>query len=232
MNDPIYFSMLKSGRRIEQLGIQERTSYCSPMNKHRADRLTKVIEHFGWNIKELTMSRIKLPQNIIELLNFMPNLQNIKMKEISLRSFHDRMLTPAIDVENEPLNLMKLESIEVLTCNEFVLNIFKKLPAGVLAKINVVYNHNWWDNLYDDLEPPVKLFEFQHNIKEMMISGSFAKFINFAQMKLTTLILNRSEEADLVQVLQGQDELRNCTIDSINDGDLEFICDNWNLWKF
>lgn len=122
------------------------------LNEKQADRLTQLIKHFGWNIKELTLSDMELPKNIIELLNFMPNLENIDINYVCLPNPD---LDP--DVESNSLNLSKLETIKALLCDKFVLNIFKKLPPGVLRKVEILYEEEV-DAVYD---PSIQLFEFQ-----------------------------------------------------------------------
>ena len=210
--------MLKSKRRIKDLKLEE-----GVLTKEQANRLTQIIHHFGFYIKQFELNDVQLPENIIDLLNSMP-----KLKKIILFAVHQSV--PKIDVETNPLNLTKLEEIQAECYDEMTLNIFKNLTPGVLKK--VIINHLLNDNdfyevsyRYVSKNPDMKVFPNQFNIKEMMIDNIFSEFIDINQMKLLSLEIHRLpyNEIKLEKVLKSQHELKSLTINNFNYGDMAII---------
>jgi hypothetical protein len=72
---------------------------------------------------------IELPANSVELLNFMPNLKEIKFWSIT--KFNSGTIAGG------ELKLLKLKKIESYKCSPETLQIFNKLPPGVLQELHI-----------------------------------------------------------------------------------------------
>lgn len=93
-DDEHFESMMNSQRRIDDLEV----SAADLNNNH----LSKLLQHFGKDVKHVKFSSNRLPSNIIELLNLMPKLEKISLHLMKTDGSFFR----------SNLNLRKLKTVE------------------------------------------------------------------------------------------------------------------------
>lgn len=150
-----------------------------------------------------------LPESIIDLLNLMPKLEKICLEQV---------ITPwqGIDLENSPLQLTKLQTIESSNCSILTLNIFKRLPANVLKTIQIV-------KLLPLRIVHFKLFVNQHEIRELKVDESSINLLDLKLIKLTTLKLC-SPVSNLEAIVNVQPVIKTLIVKNLDDGELRIIC--------
>lgn len=182
------------------------------MEISRFEQLTQVVCRFGNSLKGLSINEIVLPSNFIELLNLMPNLEEIEMQHIGVEE----------TVFKGNLQLHKLKKIETLGCGQENLNLFNSLPSGVLRELNLgspypTYASNDYVN---------KLFSNQHNIKKITTPCEFINFFESKQAKFKEIEVERNyiPDDDIQNFLLGQDEVEKLKINYIDEIIVNLIC--------
>jgi hypothetical protein len=209
-NGDTFRSLMKSNRRFNRLHIWNDIG----ISGLRLERLGKVLQRFGNDIKEADIKGIGFPPNIVALLNFMPKLEKINLYMINV---HENTV-----VDEGELKLHKLKKFESNLCSLDALQIFNQLPTGVLEEISL---KDCLDPMSGQNEAEVipKLFVNQRNIKKVTTSLKCAVFLDWSQIKLKSLRIDDYDHLGskelLEKVLTGQDEMEK----------LYFYCDNPSL---
>jgi hypothetical protein len=86
--------------------------------------LSKVLTQLGIHLTHLTLKKVRVSVNILNLCQLMPNLKKISMINVE---FPDGKLLKPIK-----LKLCKLIQVKIEIRDERVLEIFNELPAGNL----------------------------------------------------------------------------------------------------
>lgn len=179
--------------------------------------MTKLIElahKFGEDVEVAQLCCLLLTNEIIKMLNLMPKLRKIIFQNIGKSDKEN--------FDQISLNLHKLEEIESTDCSEFLL-LLNTLPPGVVKKVAI------YSSFYRNM-PSGTLFENQFNIKEIVADQHFVELINLSQMKLTML------KSDYIHGLKdkmiGQNQLKSLEVQSLEEGDLEFICREFSSLEY
>lgn len=203
-------SILKSRRRITRFAIFGNED----MTYQHISALTEITMRFGKDVTQLEIRNLQVSRDVIELLNLMPKLEKILVLQMSNPNHK-------IHMESTQIGLFKLKEIDIQRSSECVLNILKRLPEGVLQKVELkdLYpdTHN-----SDDLGS-IKLLEFQHNIDIMRISARIAELISFKKMKLTSLEVY-DQIKNIENIIEGQCKLKKLSVGFLKMGHLEMIC--------
>lgn len=218
-NDELFDSMMKSNRRVNSLIIKDDREYSCyyAMSRSSFRRLSRIIGRFGNNIRELQISNIAVPANIIKILNLMPNLEQIEIFDLDNND---------VKLIKGELKLTKLKKLKVSHCRPDILNIFDNLPEGVLQELSLIDS----PQPYNDNPMPEykKIFTNQHNIKKMTAHDEYIDLIEWNQIKLQEISLSlrrRNSTMDIKKVIKGQDKVENYKSSGyINVSFLNLIC--------
>lgn len=206
--EEIFESMIISERRINRLCIS--CPYKFDNDKH----FMEIVEHFGRDIKQLDMSRVQVNHNFLDFLNLMPNLVKINLNNVN----------GDVSLNELKLKLNKLKEVQSSECPAEILEVFNALPPGVLEKVELMWYPSEENDFHENhLLSDINLFKNQQNIKEIT-AHSYLNFINFKQLKLTSLLYEDFSSFRLQEQMQGQNKLTSLSSHSFQDGDLKFIC--------
>jgi hypothetical protein len=206
-DDKVFSSIMHSKRRFESLAIIRRIfDESGELRNVCLERLTQVIERFGKDIKELFISCIELPLNLVKLLNNMPKLEKIKFASI---------VSNSNKIADGEVKLHKLKKFESYECSADVLRIFNNLPPGVLRELHL-------ERTDFNSDQVIQLFSNQHNITKIKADKNLARSFDWSQVKLKWLTVCDVE--DLTNILKGQNELEYFGGGKVNEASLKMIC--------
>jgi hypothetical protein len=166
-DEVIFNSMMNSKRRIRVFKMKH---FMCDWMAYNFERLPQVIEYFGNNVQELELENILVPMSELSALSFMPHIEKISLKLVSAT------------LENFNVDFRKLEELEIIDCDQEVIEIFNHLPDDVLYKLTL-------KKISNDGHTKTKYFENQRCIKELQTDFDSINFINIQQMKLKRLQL-------------------------------------------
>jgi hypothetical protein len=175
--------------------------------KSSLERLTKIIERFGKDIKKMKVIGIKLPYKFVELLNLMGNLEDL---EISYVGEFERNFVKG------KMELPKLKKVYSHRCQPEILRIFDSLSPGVLQEIFYSVPNTRYGRVFEKLFQKQKLFRNQPNVKKITVFGRFVDFFDWKQAKLKEISINVTEASVMKKVFEGQDELEDLDVDDLN----------------
>jgi hypothetical protein len=205
-DDRTFRSIMKSSRRFNRLKMSDDSDDRPDAVKVlRLKRLAKVLQRFGNDIKEVDFGSIEFPPNIVDLLNFMPNLKKIRLEGIYY--YEDTIINKG------ELKLHKLKQFESHYCGHKVLQIFNQLPSGVLQEILLGEIRDLNTNsTKQETDVIPKLFINQHNIKKVNTSLQYTGFLDWSGTKIKLLCTSPDHDEQhtkelLVRLLTGQDEM-------------------------
>jgi hypothetical protein len=203
-DDAVFNSIMSSNCRLKFIKIT--VDYIFELNQLQTNRLWQIIEKFGKDVKGFEMSGKVPVQNIIQLLNLMPNLKIVELSSI-FKSVREIFI-------NGKLELHKLRIVKCHNVSASAIEIFDQLPADVLEEIELVNS----DPSYNR-----KLFPNQRNIEKIKTDKRFASLIDLKCLKLKSLEFFALKGFDYILV--GQDQMKSFTGDNMNQKSLKAICD-------
>jgi F-box-like len=197
-DDKSFNSVINSNRRFHSLVIfQIEKRDRVKLTETRRIRLKQIFQRFGQDVKSVELNNFKLPSNIIELLNLMPNLKIILLERIRRN--------PNETIIERKMELKKLEKIFCKLIDEEAIRIFDQLTPGVLKEIRI--SEIKYENDDDDNESVNRHFPNQNNVKRIMTDENC---FDWSKMKLKSLeikyIFDMNAES-VKKMLKGQDEM-------------------------
>lgn len=208
-DDSVFESIMGSNRRINALTIEYKATEETFLEVSSFARLKLVIERFGKDIKKLKSILILCPPNIIELLNLMPNLE-----EIDIRSFWSM----SANFNDGKLELHNLKTVKVWGWQPKALKLFDSLPPGVLREIC------YESTFFGQLEKDEKLFPNQNNIKKIIACEKAIKVLVWKQTNLKEIQVECRTGIDIEEVLKEKGELETLKIRGMDDNVFKLVC--------
>lgn len=139
-------------------------------------RFKEVIRKFGPNIKQFLLRARLSTWDICEVLAMMPKLESLVFQVVAPtnnRSVRDR----------EELNLHHLKRLVIDKSDETSIQVFKRVPAGVLSEITLI---DLW--VWDENEAISGIFKKQLNLTHLYCDSPFPLHL-IKNLKLTELSL-------------------------------------------
>jgi hypothetical protein len=192
-------SILCSERRISSINIYTDKELYS-------DRIAKVLESVGGNVKKAKVCAKTASVKGFQLLNLMPSVEQLEL-------FISTVFA-AIPF-NFRLQLHKLKHLDLWGSPAEILEVFDRLPDDVLHSLIIGFSYN---------QSSRKYLGNQRNLKEIHIYGGELVLLDWSQVKLTTV---KMEKADDLKHLRGQNEITKLSVfKNTEQRIVDFICSN------
>lgn len=159
-----------------------------------------IIEKFGANIKKFHISSVSfLQSDILEILNLIPNLETLSFSDL-----HEGRSAERCSRETCDLNLNHLRNLTLATKDTNIINIFHRLPAGILKKFCLIKQTNE-EALKNILAKTPNIGGLYCEVKVSLEA--------FKHLKLTELNYMVDSDDDLEIFLEQQPSLKTLTLD-------------------
>lgn len=212
-------ALMNTNRRFDEMVIE--TNTWPSLSTHQTKQMLRIAERFGNGIRKLKWS---LSENsygfIIKLLNMLPNLEELVIKESLDGGIYE-------DVANELLNLPHLKDL-VIKCDLSIYSprILKSLLPKTIRSFSVeVFSTT---NDFNANEIITGFLNCQHNITILNICGEIVPAA-LQNLQLTHLHLFDEQNLSIVDILRTQTQLHSFKYPfAISLEQIEWICRSMN----
>jgi hypothetical protein len=174
------------------------------------DRMSDVLNKFGDDIKNLSVSNCELPEgNLIEILNSLPNLKKLSFYDVSYNS---------TEKDNVGINLQYLRSFEIQLCNFIIPRTITRFSSNTLEHLSI-------NNCILDSQTVTKILNNQLNLIELEFDPYYCNPELLRNLQLRKLKLMSKRNA--ISIIKSQQNyLTSLDLSKAHIGDNEFqeIC--------
>jgi hypothetical protein len=175
-------------------------------------KFKNIIMKLGPNIKSLKLRACLSILDFCEILAMTPNVETLDLQFVHLRKTNAAKKRCIRDQDD--LNLLHLKKLRLFCCGVEIVAVFKRLPAGVLHKLEWYYN--------GEKEAIEEILKKQPNITKIEIDSTTPLRLldNLKLERFSFFCYGQDFKNDIIKVLKQQPELKSLILTVVIDNEL------------